>query len=279
MPKKEWTDEERKAFSEKMKQIRANKNKQTPQKETEPVPTEPKFESIGYSDPVPEPVATNVTGEQNMDEMRRQIAELQQLVIKGLVGNQNNGPTAANGKLVGTVEKFPMAKDLYPNPAERLGKEPRLARFAFDVNYEVNYEVTSSEYTTIDNIRVREPKFTLSLVRKVMDEETGEPTTRRIVICNLIMHEDPDTARIIANSMDFDFDSMSETEFLNEMRYMRMRDWLIDCFYPPKANSGNGMQEMVVNGRLVQYYETSEMADDGSSNMKIDFSKLPKIKF
>jgi hypothetical protein len=110
----------------------------------------------------------------------------------------------------------------------------------------------------------------------MLDEETGEPTPGRYVVCQLVMHEDPETALVLARENGLQVNDEEEMLFLNEMRYLRMRNWLLDCFYPPKASPKQQRKDMVIEGRLVQYWEAN--TEDGGKE-RIDFSKLPKVKF
>lgn len=222
-----------------------------------------------------------ISSEVDIAELQRQIQELKDgqfadlvRALKLVVGNDPSGAQVANGRVIGTFEKYMTAADRYPNPVFRLKEEPKLARFAFPLNYDLNYEVGISEYETIDGIRTKEPKFQLELVRIMMDEETGEPTDGRYIICRLIMHEDPEAAMVIAHDNGLEVETEDEEFFLNEMRYIRMRDWLFECFYPSPVKAHKNLREMVINGRLVTYYEVNDEQSQG-----IDFSKVPRIAF
>jgi len=275
MPKKTWTAEERAAFAAKMKAAREQK---TQQKSKEP-------HIALVNDTVEEPTpnedgSPKVTiGMSEYEDLVRQINELKNAPwqLLGQIAENTRGPEVKNGKLMGTVDKFPMAKELYPSPVERLREEPKLQRFAFKINYELNYEVSESAYTTIDNIRMQEPKFKLELVRVMLDEDTGEPTSGRYVVCQLIMHEDPDTALVLARQLGLEIEAEDEMSFLNEMRYIRMRDWLLECFYPPKIEDHRQRRDMVIDGKLVSYFEVNN--ESGSGIQKQNWDSIPKVRF
>lgn len=222
-----------------------------------------------------------IAGEATLTELQAQIKELQEgqfaQILAALKDNNQNGAQALGGKLVGTVEKYRLAADLYPSPVARLMEEPKLRRFAFDINYDLTYVVGISEYETIDHVRIREPKFTLELVRILMDEETGEPTNGRYVVCNVIMHEDPEAAIVIAREQGLEVEEDNEDAFLNEMRFIRMRDWLLECFYPAPIKDEHNRRDMVVEGKLVTYYEVNN--ETGKGLNKTDWDKAPKIRF
>lgn len=175
------------------------------------------------------------------------------------------------GQLIGTFEKYIIDPANYPDPRERLGKESRLARFAFDLNYDLNFKVETQQYDTKDGVSVREPKFTIELNRIVLDEDTGEPTNKRYTVARMIFHEDPQAALVVARDAGVDVNSMDQSTFLNEMRYLRMRDWLLEAFYPPKAVPNGNKKEVVIGNRLVEIYEVSS-----ENPSKIPFDSLDK---
>lgn len=252
MPKKQWTAEERAAFAAKMKAARANKQQPT----VEDTVTEDKIE-LPARDLTEAPKET-LTNQEDVQALINYIKELEaQNWRAAQAGPTPTAQVDARGRLVGTVEKFSMDPARYPSPAERLAQEPKLARFAFPLNYELKYSVSESAYTTIDGVRTREPKFTLELIRIMLDDATGEDTGGRYVVCRLIMHEDPDTAVMLARENGIVVEDWEETAFLNEMRYLRMRDWLLERFYPQPIRQDAQKAERVIDGRLVEFYEVS----------------------
>lgn len=259
MAKKVWTPEERKAFGEKMRAAKEAKN--VVNKEHQPVE-------------VKETIATD-----DVSELRREVAELKAALWAGRSASEDERVRLQGGKLVGTVTKYDLTPSNYPDPVERLAKEPKLARYAFNENYKLRFDVSVSEYTTIDNIRTREPKFTLELLGLMWDEETGEPVIgdegglQVYVISRLIMHEDPEAALVIAREQDLEVDEANEEDFLNEMRYIRMRDWLITCFIPAPVKNKSRKTEMVVGGKVVEIYEITA---DENTTVKLPFDKLSR---
>lgn len=198
---------------------------------------------------------TETISVEDYKDLLKEIQELKSMQWRG--EPQNERVALQGGKLIGTVEKYNLTPNHYPSPIERLAKEPRLTRFAFDANYDLKFDVGVSEYPTIDGIRTKEPKFTLELIGRVFDEETGDLTNGRYIICRLIMHEDPEAALVIAREQDLEVDEENEEAFLNEMRYIRMRDWLIKCFYPEVSKQDNRKKEMVVGGKIVEFFEVT----------------------
>lgn len=239
MPRKEMTPEEKKAFGEKMKAARAAKKQ----------------------------IAENV-GDNGLEELKRQVEELKQQLSQGQAPKET-AQISDKGKLVGTVERYVVDPDYYPDPRERLAGEARLQRFAFPLNYELNWEIMPTRYQTIDGVWMREPRFVLTLLRILMDEN-GEPTNQRAVVSRLTFHEDPDAAMVIAQEQGLNVDQFGgEKVFLDEMRYLRARDWLLECFYAPKPSTHRKLTEKVIGNKLVQIIEIAS-----ESSETIPFSQL-----
>jgi hypothetical protein len=277
----------RKKFGEQARARAAERQNKNPETKSEEVIDESLLSSHVEYEEIPEEAPVNLpvgVTQQTIDQpdvgdLIKQIQELKDMQWKIMAGqfNGTDAPSVQNGKLTGVVEKYSTEKGYYPDPRERLSKEPRLARFAFPINFELNWEVSTVEYENIEHVRMREPRFTLELVRIMMDEDTGDATDGRYIICRLLMHEDPEAAMVIARQQGIVFETDDEPLFLNEMRYIRMRDWLIECFFPPKANNTSQRTDKVIDGRLVQFYEKTAEVD--SDDTKIDFSKIKKFKF
>lgn len=183
------------------------------------------------------------------------------------------GPQVGKTGLVGTHERFTATPDYYPDPCQRLADEPRLQRFAFRDNYELGWDVGLSQYKTIDGVNTKEPKFMLKLIVKIYDEDTGELTNRRFVILTGIFHEDPDAAIMVARENGLTVDEDNERDFLNEMRYLRFRDWLLEAFYPTPPPPSANKKDMVIGNKLVEVYEVSS---DKPESMAKGFSMLTK---
>ena len=225
-----------------------------------------------FKEEVPAPEVKEQVINPDVEALQKQIEELKSAFFN--VVNQQQGAQATSSGLVGTVEKYKLDPNYYPDPTERLSSEPRLQRFAFKENYELDFEISSTQYKTIDGLNMKEPKFTIYLNKVVFDEDSGEATDGRYVICNATFHEDPDAAIAVARENGLAVDDKNEKEFLDEMRYIRMRDWLMDVFYPPKPSPKSQRKEMVVGGRVVDYFEIN--SQDSES---IPFNQLKnKVK-
>ncbi len=253
MPKKEWTDEERKAFADKMKASReASKAKQP---ETVAVPETKEQEEILSSE--------------DIQALVRRVKELESNFARSATKTdfyQGKPEVTRQGALVGSFEKYIIDPARYPDPCERLSQEPRLKRFAFDINYELKFTVSTVQYQTQDGVNTREPRFTLELINIHMDDQ-GNPTNKRHVIRTCILHEDPQAAIEIARQNNIEVGE-DEKAFLDEMRYLRMRDWLLEAFYPAKPQTNNNAKEEVIGNTVVRVYEVNS-----PNPQAIDFTK------
>jgi hypothetical protein len=251
MPKRTMSEEQRRAASERMKAMHAKKAQERL--------TEAYEEKTTLNPGITEEAKETISNPE-VEELKRQIAELHSMIKpQAPQGVQ----MSHRGSLVGTVEKYRVDPALYPNPIERLANEPKLQRFGIkggplsDFSYELEFHTGISSYETRDGIRMKEPKFTLELHRVVYDEETGEATNGRYVVCRLIMHEDPEAALVIARDNGIEVDETNEEKFLNEMRYLRMRDWLMEAFYPVRSAPKQNKKDMAIGGKLVEYFEVN----------------------
>jgi len=230
MPKKEWTEEERKAFGEKMKAARQSE----PKKDEEVTISRSEFEDL----------LKLVTELKQSQPAPNQYQPLQQATVTA-------------GGLVGVQEKYSTTQE-YPSPVERLKKESRLAPFAFEYNYDITYEVG----TRLEAVKLTEPMLEVPLHAIKLNDQ-GEQTNQRYIIRKLMFHEDPEAALTIAREQGITVDPLNEVDFLNEMRYLRCKAWLLDIFYPPKSDQSKQMKEEVIGNQVVQVFDvTSKDAVD-----------------
>lgn len=297
MPKKTMTEAERKAFGEKMRLAREAKANLVAEEFANTTPEDIEAAALLVeeleSQDEPEPAAPtglNVTTIDS-DDLASLMTRLKLLesAVASETGNKANvaqylqgqAQVASDGSLIGYREKYIMDPAHYPNPVDRLREEKMLRRFAFDINYDLYFNVSVSSYKTIEGVNTREPKFTLELVQVMIDEDTGLPTNGRIVRARLIFHEDPEAALVIAQEQGLEVDQQNEARFLNEMRYLRMQDWLIGCFYPPRINKHQERRDMVVGGQVVEFFEVN--SPDAVGKLPFDQldsqKKLRPIKF
>lgn len=209
---------------------------------------------INTEQPAPEPISIpeeQIVPEQSESDLQRQVNELKAMMFDLTKGASSEGVRFdRQGGLVGTFEKYTVDPSNYPDPSARLSQEPRLAPFAFGYNYELKYEVHVSQYDTKDGRNVKEPRFMMELRRIVLDD-LGVPTNRRYIVRKLTFHEDPQAAIQIARANNVEVDKENEVDFLNEMRYIRARDWLLGIFYPAPADSQPSKKQVVIDNQVV----------------------------
>jgi hypothetical protein len=282
---RKWTAEEKKAASEKAKaryqeRVReAEDNYINAAERVKDVADQIKERREEVSEPTEDKVVEDL-GSPDVAALAKMVQDLQKKLaeqeakqpqtdlaaaIAALAGNQPTGNKKA------TVDRYDTNLRLYPDIRSRLAAEPRLKRIAFDTNYELGWETAVKRYQTADGTWLKEPQFTLSLNQIVLDDD-GEPTARRIGKARMIFFEDPETAVVVAQRLGLPIDEDSSTDFLNEMRYMRAKDWLFECFWPPRSTDGQGNKtQMVIGGQVVDTWEVT--AREGQS-VKIPFDQL-----
>lgn len=222
----------------------------------------------------------------DLSAMRRQIDEVMEtnaLLKAALLGNQSHQSAQGvgvgqGGRLLGEVDKYLIDPENYPNPTKRLAQEPRLQTIAFNHNYELEYDFRVRAYETKTGVNMREPEFTVTLLRVVLDDQgervqlkdkEGSLKDKFYIARRLMFHEDPQAALVIARENNLDVDKTDEKVFLNEMRYIRVRDWLFDYLWPKPATTKQGIIEESVGGTLVQVYTKSSVEPSA-----VDFDAL-----
>lgn len=268
-----WTEEDKKKFAADMKARREAKKGATPN---------------------PAVISLETPAEVRNDEvdaLKRQIDEMklnQDLMLK-LLGNQNNVGAAPStginigrsGAVLGEVEKYTVDPKSYESPVERLLQEQKLSLVAFHQNYELDYEVSVRSYENKSGVNMKEPEFKLVLT-KIHRDGQGADTGKRYLIKSIIFHEDPQAAVVVAreNGLDLgsygDIDSNSAAQklFLDEMRFLRCRDWLFDIFWPKGRDRSRVEQsEEVLDGTIVQTF-SKPVGESGG----IDFDKISNTR-
>lgn len=199
-----------------------------------------------------------IAPEQGIEELRAQIKEVldnNKILTAAVLGNRNEGEQLVEH------ERFNLDPNNYTDPTARLAGEPRLKAVNFDFNYELEYRLDRSRYQTVTGRWTVEPKFMVQLNRVFVNDQ-GERTNKRIVARKLVFHEDPDAAIIIAQENGLDIDRQNQKQFLDEMRYIRVRDWLFDIFWPKPLQAKDQITEEAIGGTLVQiFHKSSEEAE------------------
>lgn len=200
----------------------------------------------------------------DLDDLKRQIEEIKRSQV---MQQPTQSPQfSQQGNLIGVFEKYIIDPANYPDPSERLGNDPGLKRYraTFKQDYYPIFKVETSQYETKDGRNVKEPKFTLELWANRFTEDgdllkNDKGEVLRFRMKTFVWHEDPQAAIVIARENGIDVkewdDSTidrSQKSFLDEMRYLRIRDMLVDAFFPKPPTASQRMREEVIGNQLVE---------------------------
>lgn len=259
MARKPMSEEEKQALRERLAKARAAKAEKQAQPQTNNQSDSPKQENAQTQNTI------NLTQEQ-FDQLLNRIA-----VAEAAIANKSIAPEQAiqakaemqgvsmgrNG-LQGIIYKWPIEQDYYPNPAERILNMPELSRFAPHQNYEVKWEVSGVEYEKA-NINYAEPRFKVQILR-VMFDDMGQPTNQRAIVGTHYQHEDENVVRMIARDMGLD--TSDERALMDEVRFQRIRRWVLDLLTPYRqADKVESITEMVIDGKVIPVIDVSTNAD------------------
>lgn len=203
------------------------------------------------------PQPSVASSEETIDALMKRIEELEKAKFPFA-----QGPQITPHGVVGVVTKYVVDPKHYPDPRPGLWKHmqstPALRSYGFtEDNYEMKWEVGVVNYQTIDGTNIKEPRFRVELWGILYDDATGQPN-KKYKIHELIFHEDPQAAIQIAHEKGLAVDESLQKDFLDEMRFLRVRDWLLDRFIDPKYNEKKEKRsEEVIGNRLVDVIEIS----------------------
>jgi len=245
MAKKNWTDEERKAFGAKMQAAR-------------------KAKKAAQVEEVDKEEIQEVTQPLDKDALILQLLEQQNRI---LAEKDSGGAKISNSGVQGVVTKYPLDPKGYQDPTERLYDIPELARFALRQNYVLTWAVEMVEYDS-HNIHYREPVFKVTLERYPTEAERAEAAEANrplsdgalIHVQTNIMHEDETAAHQAATRLGIDYerDFGSVEEMLEAMRFERFKQWLIHLFIKP-ITPQKRTTEFAIGGRVVKVRETEQI--------------------
>lgn len=254
MPKKEWTEEERKAFGEKMKKSRQKRlAKEVDEKEVEI----PQFEET----PKEQPTASSPSG-QNVALSQEQFQQL----LNMLGGNTK--PTSDDASV---VERFPLQASFYPNPVKDLLGLAELKRYAMEDNFILEYKVNKVKYQTQQGTWYVEPRFDLVLKKRQFNEDgkevtkvdaKGDTVFPRIVISRAMFFEDPpaniEEAELAGITLE-EAEEMDAKEFANRLRFWRYKMWLTEKISPVRREfTTNQVNEEVIGGKSYRIENSSK---------------------
>ncbi len=177
-------------------------------------------------------------------------------------------PVVGKNGIQGKLFKYPVEPSYYPNPIEKLYAEPTLSRHNLKENYFLDWEVTGVEYEKY-GVTYAEPKFTIRLFRRLFDDDGITPSGRFALINRHIQHEDEVVARSAADKLGITEQFENFAEMMNEMRYHRIRNWLLELFTPVKVTHHNRMPtQEVIAGKVVEVFDTEALIDGSTGQDK-----------
>ncbi len=276
-----WTPERKAQFAKDMAERRAKKQvekeaspTQTPETKTVEVEAPQKQEIIQPTSPAESP-ALSFTPEQ-----------LQQIIAALTGGTTDHAPamslsgqlTNTRGEVVGSIEKYNIDPDYYPNPIDEvttwLDTNEKTKRFSFSNNYYLTWEITTVPYDTKFGTSVREPTFHLTLYSPLYDEN-GDDTGRFRVVQSLHFNEDESTAFEIAARLGFTPTHDNMREIMDKARVERIKRWLKSIFFPENNFGLNtSFNEEAIDGQVVKVITKSNVKGFGNKIPKIDFEEL-----
>lgn len=274
MVKKKRTQAQIEADKARMAKVRSNRKKNVVIPPPGETPKEPDIQ----------PPVTDKQDRPDFTAMQKQLDEVMEtnLLLKAAILNNNGGVEIGQGnKIVGETDKYLIDPEAYPDPTKRLSQEPRLQSIAFNHNYELSYEFKVRPYETKTGLNMREPEFIVTLLRVSLDDQGNRiqvenPQTRKkedkfYIARRLMFHEDPQAALVIARDNNIQLDTSDEKTFLDEMRYLRVRDWLFDVLWPKQSDEQSKIQEEVVGGTIVQVFTKASVEPSA-----VEFDQLDK---
>ena len=278
MARKQWTPEERKAFGDKMRALRAareSKTTQTPHPLKEeatpaPSPTDYPTEAEKVAAAVPStPQGGNVTLS----------AEQFQALIDALSKGNTSAPaqfsgqqTNAMGQVVGSITKYEPDPNYYPNPIEDLisffETNPKTKRLAFRDNYFLKWEISSKPYDTKYGTSIIEPTFHLSIYTPLFDEQGNETGGYR-ALKSFDLNEDESTALLIAHDLGITATHENMREVMNTARFERIKRLILADFFPENSfAASSAFDEQAIGGTVVKVVTKSSV---------VGFDKAPRI--
>lgn len=243
---------------------------------------------VAFAEPtVQDPRDIEMQDTQDKESLQRQIDQLMEdnaLFKAALLRQQLQQPQSQSvgvgrtGSLIGEVDKYLVDPANYPDPTPRLAQEQRLQTIAFNHNYELQYEFTIRSYETKTGVNMREPEFLVTLLRVMLDDQgerikvlgkDGRPHDKFFIARRMMFHEDPQAALVLARENNLAVDKEDEKAFLDEMRYLRVRDWLFGYLWPKPADSIEGVHEEAIGGTIHQIYLKSSVEPSN-----VDFDQI-----
>lgn len=242
MPRKPMTEEQKKAWGDKMRRLREEKINQ-------PKTAEPQ------------------------DQIAALLKRIEQLEKQDNLSGAPAQGLGVNGRPVGLIMKYETDPRFYPDPRPKLMDEPLLQRYGFKENFILTWEIKSDfEYETKWGTHFQEPRFKLVLHQRLYDEygepqttEDGQPKLR--IIQTHYLFEDSLTVELMAQELGLD---LKGRELNDLVRYERIKQWLMGLFMREKPQKTDLRPvETVIDGEVVQVVSLGAIGGDPNFQTKI----------
>lgn len=171
------------------------------------------------------------------------------------------------GKPTGVIQTYSVNPADYADPRDFLYDLPELAQYAMRLNYNLDWLVEQKIFETKYGTSVAHPKFSLILQRKRLENGVEvvkiDPNTKRefhprIHVQTGVFFEDPAASVTEALQLGLPIDKANTPQFLEQMRQLRYKTWLLDVFFPqPPTNTADYSTEQVIDGKVYQIENTS----------------------
>lgn len=288
MAKREYTEEEKKAWAEKMKAAREAKKlaqeaqlQDAPSTESETVSATSGTASVSAESADTDEGVTDVVKPEDNDRTAKLEAQVE-LLTQMLMAQQGNQGQANQNAPQTTKTPYSLDLSIYDSPVDKLmewaRQDARMRRQGFADNYEMKFvREIPARFPLADGSYMQVPKFTLGLLEYAYDDEgrpviqknaRGEDVQIKYLRKRLVMFEDPDNALLVAHRKGLKLDDTTSQQFLNDMRYLQAQEWLLEVFYPPKPTSNSGMREEAIGGQMVTIVEDPVLLNQVESKLK-----------
>lgn len=200
------------------------------------------------------PQAQNATSDQKLDELIR----------------MQGGASVGSQGVQGVVQKYPVEASHYPDPRDRLYDLPELKRYAMRDNYIITYEVQGVTYEK-QNVTFTEPRHVIHLYRRLYDDD-GTDSGKVALVNRHYMGEDELVTKIASQKLGLDINKWQEA--VDEVRFLRIKQWLLDLFRPVNIQTKTRQKTVqVIDGKAVEVYDTESVTDGDSGIAKANAVK------
>lgn len=208
--------------------------------------------------------------EQTETKMVEVPADLLERLLERLASEPNNAKSVevtsepnsvslnSAGRTTGVINKYPIDPAYYPSPIDFLMGLPTLSKYNLPENYDLVWKVQGTTYETKYGTFVQEPRFILTLYRKMFDEDDKEIEGKKYLVKEGWFTEDEAMALTIAQDLGIDTSQVDLRGLLNQVRMKRFQQWIEEIFKPKKSLLRPATRKQTVIGGVPVIVEESE---------------------